>query len=528
MLRTYLIAVAVRTTAMLPAQQVDWLQSDPVVWSLNPSMPEHTIASAPGYLVAMRTEQVSIGGSLDVFGTVVLERSDPVSGTSLWGCLIGDSVSVAAAVVDANGMAYFAGQFKEDQLEICDGTTLPYVGNAIDENAFLIAWDLEANEMLWVKNMTAEVGGWHRAAALAIGPDGAIWYALSDFFEGVIFQLDAGGNILDTRVVGNAKTIGAISFDPWGGMYVSGGTDNSGVTFSGNTYPSSFDYAMYVLRYAPDGSAGFVEYAQDITFQEPRVVATDDGHAYLAGNVFNATVWGGFPVNGADWVNAVFIAKLDSTGTFHWLVESDPPSGSLLGDVEAAKGPCIAIDQNNNVYFTGTLRGQVDWGSGVVSDGLTTGTRTLTVVAFNAEGGPQWTRTSSPAGSVWAQAITAMAEPGVLHFQGHITSQFSMDGQTTNSGGAQAAALGRISGLPTVIEPINNADKMKVWPNPTTDVLHVHSEKVQPAVLYNSAGKQVQRMLLLPDINTINIGILSEGIYLLRLDDGRSKLVMKE
>ena len=522
------IGIAFLASMTASAQQVDWLQSDPVNWTMNPGMPEHTLASAPGHLVAMRSVDVHVPGSLGVFGTVAMERRDPISGASLWNCIIGDSVSMAAATVDENGIAYFAGQFKEDQLEICDGTTLQYVGNAIDENAFLIAWDLEADQLVWVKNLTAEVGGWHKVAALAIDPNGDVWYAMTDFFEGIIARVDANGGTQDVRVITECKTIGSISFDPWGGLYVSGATDNAGFSFAGSTPAVDDPYNMFVLRYTPDGSAGFVVFAEDITFQEPMVVATDDGHAYIAGNVFDATNWGGFPVNGADWGSAAFIAKLDSSGTFQWLVESDPPGGSINGDVEAARNSCIAIDEENNVYFTGTLRGQIDWGNGVVSDGMTIGVRTLTVVAFDPNGVAQWARTSFPGGNVWAQTITALAESDAVHFQAHVTNEFTMGAHTTNTGGSQAAVLGRISGLPTAIHPIDGPAEMFIWPNPISDLMLIHMESNVAADLYNGSGQRIESLWLKAGVNGISMNAHAPGIYLLRLDDGRALRVVKE
>jgi hypothetical protein len=516
-------------TGSITAQQVDWLQSAPVGWEMNPGMPLHTVASAPGYLVAMRSAEVGLGGIPGVFGTLALEQLDPLTGASLWTCMLGSSVYLSAAVVDTNGVAYFAGQFKEEQLEICDGSVLTYVGNAIDENGFLIAWDLVADELLWAKNLTAEVGGWHRVSALAIDPNGEVWYAMTDFFEGMISRVDADGITQETRVIDHCKTIGSISFDPWGGMYVSGGADDVGFSFAGVIPVIGFDYAMFVLRYRPDGSAGFAAFADDVTFQRPNVVATNDGHAYLAGSFFSQSDWGGFPVNGAGWGTASFITKLDSNGVFQWLVESDPPGGTINGDVEPARSTCIAVDESNNVYFTGTLRGEVGWGNGVTSDGQTIGTRTLTVVAFDPAGIALWARTSEPGTSVWAQAITASAEPGAIHYAGHITSEFVMAGHTTNTGGDQAAMFGRISELSTGVEAVAGiASSLMAWPNPVAEVLFVEVENPIPADLFNSAGQRVQNMLLQPGRNAVSMATHAPGLYLLRLADGSAVRVVKD
>ena len=42
-----------------------------------------------------------------------------------------------------------------------------------------------------------------------------------------------GDKTLAQRLIDGGKTIGGMSFDPWGGLYVSGGTDNGGVGVGG-------------------------------------------------------------------------------------------------------------------------------------------------------------------------------------------------------------------------------------------------------------------------------------------------------
>jgi hypothetical protein len=183
-----------------------------------------------------------------------------------------------------------------------------------------------------------------------------------------------------------------------------------------------------------------------------------------------------------------------------------------------------------HVYFTGAIRGVVDWGQGVLSEGVIPD-RSITVVAFNADGTPQWAGTSAP--SPWfatAQSIAATAEPGAIHFIGHAASEFTFDGHVVGADMAQTAVVGRIDGITTSITPQPGMVGMQAWPNPATDVLHVEVEAtaVQPAELLNSAGQLVRSLPLQPGRNSIAIGDLPSGLYLLRTAEGEAVRVVKE
>jgi len=517
------------------AQQVDWLTSAPVAYTMNPSMPDQVLTSAPGYLVGERQLSGVFVYGQSLYGQAVLEQIDAVTGTQNWSCQLFDSVNVGSAVVSTDGIAYFAGSFM-GSLGLCDGSILGGVpnGGLWDENLFIIAVDLNTGLLQWTRNLSLTYDQESMNTSLAIDPEGNLWYTIEEWGVGRVVRVDANGDDVETRVIDGVRVFGTISFDPWGGLYVSGSADNSGFAFGGQSYQNygTTGYSMFVLRYRPEGTAGFAEFADDVTFHGPTVVATSDGHAYLAGDMLmEGTNWGGIPFNGPDWDYAVFLTELDSTGQFLWGVESDPAGGTISGDMFRAKGPCIAVDASNNVYLMGTLRGTVDWGYGVVSNGLTVGVHTLTIVAFTPDGTPQWAATSQPFGMFnEARTITALAGEGAVHFAGHITSQFTFTPETTNIGGAQAAMVGRLDGLSTGVREVLASSDLSAWPNPATSVLNIDvaSTNVMPGELLNSAGQRVRTITLRPGRNAIDVNALTKGLYLLRTADGRSVRVVKE
>lgn len=524
-MRSLLLAPFIALALSTSAQTVSWLQSNPVDFSLNPGMPAHVVASAPGRLVAMRMVDVNLIYGQTVYGSVGLDALDPATGSLLLSCLLLDSVSVQAAAVHSDGIAYFTGKFMGDVLEFCDGSQLPGIGGGpFTENIFLLAWDLTTLAPLWMRNLSATYSEGYEVPSIAMDHNGELWYIMQDFFDGRVVRVDADGNDAESRAITGIRRFGTISFDPWGGLYVSGSCENGTLSFGGQDFAVESDegYNMFVLRYKPDGTAGFAEFAEDVTFTNPTVVATTDGHAYLAGDLFlQGTTWGGITFNGPNWVYDVFLTKLDSTGQFLWGRDSAPASGAIIGDMYRAMGPCIAVDGSDHPYLMGTLRGQVDWGNGVVSDGLTLGTQTITIVSFSPDGTPQWAVTSMPSGFCQSQTLTAMAEDDALHFIGHITSQLTFGPHTTNVGGMQAAMVGRIGELSTGVEMERDAPGLLAWPNPARTACTIHSMRSQSAQLVDGAGQLVRSMRLSAGANTIGFQGITAGVYLLRAEDGR-------
>lgn len=534
-MRNSILALSIVLIPAATAQQVDWLTSEPMAYTMNPDMPDQVLASAPGHLIGMRQTTVAFVYGQTAYGQAIMERLDPTTGAQVWSCALFDSVHVSAAAVGADGKAYFAGSFM-GEMGLCDGSMLGGVQGqtAWFENHFIVAIDLTTGFVEWTRNISMAQPNAGDIASLAIDPQGNLWYALSEWGIAKVIRVDALGNDAETRIIDGPRLIGTISFDPWGGLYVSGSADNSGFAFGGQFYQNygTTGYSMFVLRYRPDGTAGFAEFADDVTFHKPTVVATTNGHAYIGGAMLlDGTNWGGITFNGPDWVYATFIAKLDSTGTFLWGTESDPAGGPITGDMNRSKGPCVAVDANDNPYLFGNLRGLVDWGNGVMSNGLTIGARSMTVVSFAPDGTPQWAATSDPIGFANnAQTITALAETDALHFAGHISGEFMFSPHTTGVVSTQSAMVGRIGGISTSVQELTGSLGLVVWPNPASDVLNVelNGAGAVRSYLFNSAGQRVRSMMLRPGRNTMDVDGLAPGLYLLCLTDGRAVRVVKE
>lgn len=514
------------------AQQVDWLVADEVNYQLNPGLPEHRVAAAPGVVVTMRTLEVDHIYGSKAYGSVALDARDPLSGDLLLSCLLRDSVAVSATVV-GDGVAYFAGRFSGDALEVCDGSMLASVGSGFTENHFILAWDLATGGILWSRNISVAHPSCEDLASITLDQSGRLWYYMRDFTEAQVVQVDGNGVDVVSRSINGIRHLGTISFDPWGGLYASGSCENGTLTFGGEEFPVGSDegYNMYVLRFRPDGTAGFVQFADDITFQDPTVVATTDGHAYLAGSIFMETTWGDHTLNEPNWGTGVFITRVDSTGTFEWILGAQQEQGVITGDIGRADGPCIATDGSGRVYFLGVCRGAVDWGSGVTSGTGGFTDRCLTILTVSRSGVPQWALTSVP--TTWGvepQGITAGADEQAIHFAVHVADPFTMSGVEAGSEGLQAAVVGRVGTIPMGMHEREAPATLTVWPVPATDRLWVvgPGSGPVPAEIIHTTGQVVRSTVLTTGTNVLDLRGLAHGAYILRTRTGERARIIVE
>ena len=532
-MRQLLTLSLLASTSLINAQQCDWLTSASIDFDSNPAMPSEVMASAPGRLVIGRNTTGDFIFGQTLYGHAVIEALD-LDGFPIWSCALSDSVSLKSAVVSADGRAFFAGSFM-GAMQVCDGSVLGGVpGHGMwNENLFLIAVDLNTGLIEWTRNLSFVHDQALSIPSLALDPQGRLWYAVSEWGVGKAVRVDESGADMETRIVDGVRTLGTISFDPWGGLYMSGGCENVGFAFGGEAFTNegTTGYSMFVLRYKPDGTAGFAEFADDITFQEPQVVATADGHAYLAGGIFDGTQWGDLELHGPNWSEEVFLTRLDSMGEFIWVVESAPLTPApITGNLSRSKGPCIALDPDGTVYLIGDARGTTDWGNGVTTGSSVLTDHVVAVVAFATDGSALWS-SDSEVNTGWfeARTITASAEPGSVHIAAHVRDPFTFGPHTIGEIGTQYAAFAELSGINTGIVPVSKLGGLDAWPVPARSIVQVHHEgNGTTAALHTATGEVLRTVRLVPGTNTIDLSALPAGSYFLRTVEGKAVRVVKE
>ncbi len=225
--------------------------------------------------------------------------------------------------------------------------------------------------------------------------------------DAFICKLDGDGNFLWAKQYGDSASIdeeSSLGIDSLGNLY----TTNSFVgTVDFDPGPNSFqltsvgwDRDIFIQKL--DANGNFI-WAKQISAQPSMAVPTPahchaiavdpSGNQYLTG-YFDGTV--DFDPDPNSTFNMtvhlftdIFVCKLDPNGNFVWAKQFGGQTGGV--------GYGIAVDQNSNVYSTGTIGGTVDFDPGVGVFNLTTSDPVRTEIYLSK---------LDPQGNfVWAKAL---------------------------------------------------------------------------------------------------------------------------
>lgn len=509
------------------SQDLLWLNSHAVDWTMNYGLVNHRVDASPSGLVGgVRQFGPGMAYGVDVFNEVAVDWIDPATGIPFSGTSMTDSVLVESMVMSDDGTIYAAGRFMGD-IQFGDGSVLAGTGGFLDTDLFLAAFSGSTFGVLWARNISTAHPEGQRLPALALDADGKLWYGYEAFEAFHLISVDDQG-VDDAEVVINGtRVLGSFEFDSWNNLYVTGSTgDIEGpLVFGGLSVPVPDAYDIFILRIRADGSGHWARLAEAGTFHGPDVAIDQNGDAFVSTEIMLATEWGGLTFNGPNWVGDVILAKVDSVGDFQWGKESAPPSGPIVGDMKQSRMTSIDCDASGTVYLTGTVRGQTQWGNGVVSDAITIGAFAQTVVAFSNDGTAQWAMTSNPS-SLNAQAVSC-DDAGVVYFTGHVSGPYTMAGTTVNNGGMQAFVDGRIDGLSTSVHSAASPGRVTAWPNPATDRITLYSPARQSYELLAADGKVVCYGTLREGSNALDVDGLGAGVFTIRTATGNTVRVVK-
>lgn len=515
-------------SANISAQNFQWVKSYPVQYSMNPSLPQHSICvSDAGLVFAAQLDSSSLVYSQDVLGKQTF-RCFNKSGVLQWSVSLGLKVTINRMISDHAGNLYVCGMFM-DSLKISNSNlSLANTGINFTINPFIAKFDANGN-VVYIKNKAAGQLNNYVAAALAVNSQGELYYAIQDFaLDSYITKVDAMGNDLQSYIINEARTIGQISFDANDNLFVSGSTSLGMLTVNnfGITVPES--YMMFIARIDNNGQTSWVRLAHDVTFQFPVVAAGIDGSAFLSCSLLDSTTWGTVSFNGPQWVYGMFLTKVDSTGNFLWGV-SIPPTPTIQGDFTPGANVFIDDDALGNVYVTGITRGTINWGNSVTTGSGAIPASEISYMCFNNAGIPQWQLGGSS--SSFETTYTMDADSiGNCYFASGISGSGTFGSFNINNGGAQAAVFGKISSPFVKVENNVQQTEIRIFPNPSNDFVRVFAntefvKNIKAISIKNMQGQIVFSQKSFQPI--INVQHLAQGIYAIEIDAGKKKIIEK-
>ncbi|MFQ5865338.1 MAG: FlgD immunoglobulin-like domain containing protein [bacterium] len=194
----------------------------------------------------------------------------------------------------------------------------------------------------------------------------------------------------------------AIATGPEGNVFVTGYYIGS-TTFESTTIS---DGPIFVAKYRPDGTLVWVSSADGTSNDKGYAIAVDVlGNAYITGTFSafgNSTTFGDTTLTGTDGEN-IFVAKINSAGTWQWAVQAGSPTGGLQNN---NFGTGTSVDAAGNAYVCGSFKSTVDFGdTSLVSAGVSD----MFVAKYDSAGAFQWARRGGGLSGDQADAITVDA-----------------------------------------------------------------------------------------------------------------------
>lgn len=472
MLRFILSGFMFLLSYSIHSQSFEWIKSEKVQYSLNPTYLEFPCSfdELNKRIVSSRVDSVWQIYGQTVYGPGVIESRD-TAGQLLWQLPLNDKVSVQRLITGLDGSIYFGGSF-QSSLIIGSSDTLTFINGTISGyNTFIVKLDSQGN-VVWKKNLASQWTNYERIDALGISPSNECWYAITDFFDAHIVRLDGAGNDLNEYTIKNGKTIGNICFDPWGGMFISGGAENGNFIMNTDTFQVPHQYNMFIARFSPLGNASWAKFGADITFQRPIIHADDAGNVLFLGFRYDSTSFDNLFFTNPLPFGDFFAFKTDTAGIMHWKLQQPPLLIGPFGGFEPASTVNIGTDAVGNFYISGIHKGTVDWGNGFVSTSGLYSERKIAVVSISDLGSVQWVKAGGSSTSNFAHSL-AVSNGGDCYFTGSFRDTATFDSIAINTLNENNFVLGKISDVFSATPDAPVTFELVISPNPSSGELFI-------------------------------------------------------
>ncbi|PXY74172.1 MAG: hypothetical protein CXX80_07800, partial [Methanobacteriota archaeon] len=168
-----------------------------------------------------------------------------------------------------------------------------------------------------------------------------------------------------------------IAVDSSGNAYVAG-KFRATSTFGNTSLVSSGNDDIYIAKLSSGGSWQWVVKAGGSSGDSGNGIAVDsNGNSYVTG-YFAVTATFGSTSLTSSGSDDIFIAKLNSSGSWQWVVKA----GGSVNDIALG----IAVDSNGNSYVTGYFTGTATFGS----TSLISGSDAIFIAKLSSSGSWQW------------------------------------------------------------------------------------------------------------------------------------------
>lgn len=356
-------------------------------------------------------------------------------------------------------------------------------------------------------------------------------FTMNDNGGGDVFisKLDASGDFIWANSIGGSYSDDGygIGVDSAGNVYVAGDfldevDFDPGSGMYNLTSLASWD--PFILKLDGNGNFVWAKQAEGTNAEFAHALkVTPSGDCYMAGifsydtdfdpgvSVYNLTSAG---------QEDVFVLHLNSNGGFVWARQ--------MGGSETDNATAIDLDNDHNIYVTGSFTGQADFdpGSGLFSlDAGGSGTDVF-ISKLDSSGNFVWAKQIGAEDGNDAELALHCDVENNIYAGGYFeeTCDLNTDAGTDNhtSNGARDAFIVKMKSAvsPNDISTLSPM-ALSVYPNPATDKLHIHTDNTSTDLTVNiisSNGALIRRKYFKGDI-AIDVHDLSAGLYSYQIKD---------
>lgn len=501
-------------SGFLHAQAFEWIQTPAITFNSSANLigyPTTCDAAGNVYLTGFLNNAFNY---TDIFGDLFYNKYND-AGQLLFSKTFTGKAQVYDIQADWAGNTYLALAYIES-LTLDNTTISSGITSATQE---LLKLDANGN-LLWHLPMTSFNSTINHFKSIAVDATDAVYICFDNYNTSYVKKLDGNGTVLLSIEQQNVNLISSVSVDNEGNIYTAGGCANSNSKYAGVTVPASFLYNTYVAKYSPTGVYQWVKFVQDTTCSEPQVAANSPDQVYFSSALYGAYTFGSLMAEGpVNFSYDIFIAKLNSSGTFQWVKEVPGAGKAFVG-----KRKFLKVDNTGNVYFAGSTAGTVNWGNSVTTnstiyqDGL--------FLKINPSGTVLLAKTAGGSDTDRFDGIT-VNNSGNIFVSGLMrgTSTFDALQHIESNAFLFYPIIAKYNTInlsnPNFVEPA-----IVIYPNPAQDYFSIQNSLANSGEIFSLVGQKVADFEL--NASPICIRTLSPGIYLVKLNNGGSCRLVKK
>jgi hypothetical protein len=476
---------------------------------------------------------------------IFIQKLDP-SGNLIWAKSIGGTGwdEGKSIVSDPLGNVYISGFF-QNTVDFDPNIGVSNLTASGGQDSFLQKLD-SAGNLIWVKGgIQGQAGGIaistdNSGNTYAIGiyggtkdfdPGIASFTKTSNGFEDIFIQkLDNNGNLLWVKFIGGTGSDQGLSInsDSSNNIYITGffsGIVDFDPGLGITNLTSAGDGDVFIQKIDSNGNLIWVKSVGGLGHEIGWSIATDNSKNIYVSGIFLGTA--DFdpgigtttltPIGGSD----IFIQKLDSNGNLIWV--------KSIGGAGYEEVNSSIIDNQGNIFITGSFQNIVDFDPGVGTTNLTSmGNSDVFVQNIDPNGNLIWAKSVGGAGADIGYATTIDSSDN-LYLTGLFsgTSNFNPNGIYNLTSNGQVDAFVLKLGLVTNINTFKNEPIFNIYPNPTSFQLNIVNNMllVNKIIIIDITGKII--MTTKGNTKTINVADLSDGIYFIILVSDENTITKK-